>query len=680
MKHGLSLRLALGNIRKNYRFFIPRILTETGLVACFYIIFTLACDGRLSEIKGGSYIPTFMLMGTVIIGLLSAVLTLYTNSFLMKQRKREFGLYSVLGMEKKDICRILFYESGFCSIVSAAAGLLFGILLYKLSSVAICKLLKSDIILGLYYITPKTLFPAGAVFLAMDTAAYFLNCISIAVMKPVELLSSRNYGEKEPKVKWIMLILGVACLGAGYGISVTVKNPLSALLLFFVAVLLVIAGTYFLFVSGSIFVLKLLKSRKNYYYKSSHMTAVSGLIYRMKQNAVGLSSVAILATGVLVMTSTTFCLYSRTEDVLEQNYPQDYYLSASYFDCDANSVDIPENVIADITQSSAEAEGLKIKDGFSQKFLETAFIHKPGCLSADIETVRNETDIAGICDIIFITEEMYEKLGGQPIGLKENEVAVCPYNINYDFSDENFSLGGNNYTVARRLTFFPIKSVQISVNRYGMVVANDGVFDSIFNFQKEAYGEYCSELQNRYCLTFENKEISAETGKNFSADVEERLKEYILSSGSSYYRLPEYDGVWEARENLYGMYGTLLFLGGLLGIVCLFATVLIIYYKQISEGYEDRNRYQIMRKIGMTDREVKNSIRTQIMLVFFLPLITAGIHIAFAFPMLTKLMEVLLLDNTFLFARWCAIVYIAFALFYALIYKVTAKTYYKIVY
>ncbi len=680
MKISLCRKMAFGNIGKNYRFFVPRILTETGLLACFYIIYTLACDDRLSSVKGGSYLPTFMWMGAVIIGLLSFILLLYTNSCLMKQRKHEFGLYSVLGMEKKHICRILLHESLACAAASVSLGLISGMVFYKLCSLAICKLLKAEIVAGFYFISPRTVIPAGAIFIGIDIFTYIVNCISIGRLKPVELLSSKSASEKEPKVKWLLLVLGVLTLGAGYYISLTVKDPLDAILLFFAAVLLVIAGTYFLFTSGSIFVLKFLKRKDGYYYKPGRMTAVSGLLYRMKQNAVGLASVAILATGVLVMISTTFCLYSRTETILDRNYPEDLYVPTVYYDDHGFPADIPDSFICDTVDICASRYDLDVKNTVLQKYFEVSFIHRNGKLISERDFSIPENDYADLCNITFITEEMYVSLGGSPLGLRKNEVAVCPYNINASFGDSTFELFGNTYRVTETLTHFPIHSVLISVNCFGMVVADDDVFDDIYNGQKAAYGDNASLLQRSFCISFTDRSKTLKVGDAFLTDLRRELFEYMRENsegGFSYYDLKSY---WETRDNLYGMYGTLLFLGILLGIVCLFATVLIIYYKQISEGYEDRQRYQIMQKIGMTDREVKKTIRSQIMLVFFLPLVTAGIHIAFAYPILTKLLEVLLLDDKWLFAKWCVIVYIAFALVYVLIYKLTAKTYYKIVY
>lgn len=681
MKSGLCRKLAIENVRKNYRFFIPRILTETGLLACFYIIFTLACDSRLERVKGGSYLPTFMLIGVAVISILSVILMLYTNSFLMKQRKREFGLYNVLGMEKKHVCRVLFHESLVCCLVSVAAGLLLGIVFYKLASLAICKLLKAEILIGFYFITPKTIVPSGLIFVAIDAVTYLVNCISIGRMKPVEMINAVSAGEKEPKTKWVLLILGVLTLGGGYYIAVTTKNPLEALLLFFVAVLLVMAGTYLLFTAGSVFVLKALKKNEKFYYRPGRFTAVSGLLYRMKQNAVGLASVALLATGVLVMISSTFCLYSRTEGVITTNYPDDFYYPTEYYHM-ADSEIIPDDVIAGAVKDAAERAGLEIKRESSEKFLQVSFSHKPGAFVTNrpFIDVEDTAGLSDLCTVTFITEETFINLGGDPLGLEKGEVAVCSYNMRKKFGDEKFTLCESEYRVAKELTFFPIKMDVVLGYAFGIVVADDEVLDVILADQKEAYRESASAMQYRYAVSFTDRDAAAEKGDAFAADVDAVIEAYIGSQGFESFGMSGYDAFWDTREELYGMYGSLLFLGILLGLVCLFATVLIIYYKQISEGYDDRQRYQIMRKIGMTEEEVKKTVRIQSMLVFFLPLVTAGIHVAFAFPILTKLMSVLFMNNAASFVKWCVIVYAAFAVVYVLIYKLTAKTYYKIVY
>lgn len=680
MKSGLCLKIAVGNIKKNYRFFIPRILAETGLLACFYIIFTLAMDGRLAEVKGGEYIPTFMWMGSVVIALLSVILMLYINSFLMKQRKREFGLYNVLGMEKRHIGSVLFYESFFSSAISIILGLAAGVLFYKLSSLLICKLLAADIVIGFYFITPKTLIPAALAFALIDILTYLINRISISRMKPVELLVSNRLGEKEPKVKWLLLIVGILALGGGYYIALTTESPLEALYLFFAAVILVIIGTYCLFITGSIFVLKLLKKKEHYYYNKKHMASVSGLLYRMKQNAVGLASIAILATGVLVMLSTTVCLYSQMENTLKTTYSYHYYVSAEYYDENNIRNAISSDVVKSIVEEAAEKHHLEIKQIDTQDFLDVSYLYRDGELISDLSGAKAAGNLSELCTVTFITEETYKNLGGDALNLKKNEAAVCTLSFADSFTDNSFILNGKRYEIAKSLSTFPVKSAMVSANCYGIVVAEQSVLETIYQAQKEAYGVYASEYQSRICVNFTDEDKAFESGYDFSEEVFTSLRNYMAEQAENVVYFGRTDSIWQAREAIYGMYGTLLFLGILLGMVCLFATVLIIYYKQVSEGYEDRNRFQIMQKIGMCSKEAKKTIRSQILMVFFLPLIVAGVHIAFAYPILTKLLKILLLTNRWLLLKWILITYVVFALVYAMIYSLTAKTYYKIVY
>ncbi|MBQ5544812.1 MAG: ABC transporter permease, partial [Clostridia bacterium] len=377
MKQGITgfyPRLAWNNLIKNSRFFLPRIATEAGLTACFYILFTLAMDDRMQHVRGGEYLSAFMWMGAAILGLLSAVLMVYINSFLMKQRKREFGVYNVLGMAKRHVGRVLFFENLLSSVLSVIGGLCTGMIFYKLCSLLICRLLQTDAVAGFYYVTPETVIPTALIFLLLDFGIFLLNRVSIALMKPVELLQSRSAGEKEPKIRWVMLGLGVLTLGSGYAIALLTKSPLEALAVFFLAVLLVIAGTYFLFVAGSIFVLKALKKNETFYYRPRNMTAVAGLLYRMKQNAVGLASIAILATGVLVMISTTVTLYAGYEGVLNKNYPQDLYFEAVFSKEDGTSQSLSPEELERMMRGTADKNGVEIKAIEQNEYLYAAYL------------------------------------------------------------------------------------------------------------------------------------------------------------------------------------------------------------------------------------------------------------------------------------------------------------------
>ena len=676
-------KMAARNIKNNYRFFVPRVLTEAGLQACFYIIYTLARDNRMHTVKGGAYLPFFMGIGVIVIGLLSVILLLYTNSFLMKQRRREFGLYNVLGMEKRHVAKVLFRESAASSLLGVGLGLLLGMLFYKLCSLLICRLLGVPSILGFYYISLETVLPSALGFLLTDLLIYLLNCVTLARMKPVELFASAHTGEKEPKVRWLMLLIGVVCLGLGYYFAVSTHSPLEALLLFFAAVILVVIGTYFLFVTGTTFVLQRLKRRESYYYHKKHMTAVSGLLYRMKQNAVGLASICILATGVLVMVSTTVSLYAGTEETLTNNYPQELYLSAAYETPEGEIKLVPSDALTQIIQDAARKNGVEIQEITRQQYLEVPYAFENGVCITD----RDVGSFTNVANFDFITAAAYRDLTGQELNLKENEIALCMISVANAsiFHGDALSIGGTAYRVAENLALFPLNtSVVTAFDRYGVVVADENVLSAIDRDQREAYGKNCSEFTDKLCVKFADRTAACEAGGGISRDIKDGVLTSIHAQPEMREDAPLHlrfllDTLWEATENIYGMYGSFLFLGILLGLVCLFATALIIYYKQISEGYEDRQRYQIMEKIGMSQQEVKGSIKSQVLLVFFLPLAVAGVHVCFAFPMLTKLLQMLLLSKISLFVLCTVITFLAFLLVYVVIYSLTAKTYYKIV-
>ena len=686
MKKGFYLKIAFENIRKNTQLYVPRILAEAGLLGCFYIMITILHDDRLADSLGGSYLQMFMSFGSFVIGLLSFILILYVNSFLMKRRKSEYGLYNVLGMEKRHVIRVLFAESVIASLASAAAGIMFGILFYKASSVLICRLMHSGIVPGFYYLNEGTIIFPAFVFMFLDMVAFLIGSLSIIFMKPVDMLAGKHLGEKEPRVRWILLIVGIVTLGTGYYISLTTKSPLQALLLFFLAVLLVIIGTYCLFVAGTTFVLKCLKKSKKYYYQKNHMPAVAGLLFRMKQNAVGLASIAILATGVLVMISTTVSLYSGVQDTMNSNYPKQVYLSA--FSEDGELVNhVSFDILSDIVYKAAENNGLEITDMEKTNMLTVSYLSRDDALLTKPEAEElGSWDMEELTSAIFITEDTYERLKGQTLvttdardlGLEKDEIAfsrIMSTVSNIAEVPETLTIAGKTYKVKENILYFPISATYGNiVDLIGIVVADEEVMDDIYRAQKESYGEYASEYASRLGLDFSDKNVSAETGDGFTNDVKTMLDEQF-PDGINFM----IDSKWESLHNVLDMYGTFLFLGILLGFVCLFSTILIIYYKQISEGYEDRSRFQIMEKIGMEEREVKRTIGSQLILQFFLPLVTSAIHTMMAFPILLKLLKILMLTNTSLFVTCTLITLLVFGVVYVTVYMLTARTYYRIV-
>jgi putative ABC transport system permease protein len=684
MKHGFYSRIAKENIQKNRRLYIPRILAEAGLLGCFYILLTLAMDARLSEALGGAYLSAFMSFGAVVIGLLSFILILYVNSFLMKRRKSEYGLYNVLGMEKRHVVKLLFTESLITSLLSIALGLLLGVLFYKASSLLICRLMRSGIVAGFYYLNAVTLLIPAGIFLALDLFAFLINSITILRMKPVELMAGKHAGEKEPRIRWLLLIIGLLTLGSGYAYALTVKSPLAALVGFFAAVILVIIGTYCLFVTGTTFVLKCLKRNKGYYYNCRHMPAVAGLLFRMKQNAVGLASIAILATGVLVMISTTVSLYSGVQDTVNTNYPQQLYLSANQTE-DDTVTSIPSSSLTEIVESAAEEYGLQIEHIEAEKMLTVSFLTRGDALLTKTE-VTGGWSPEELTGAIFITENTYTQLKGQTyfttdarhLDLGKDEIAFCRIMStvrNLGEAPETLTIHGKEYRVKEMISYFPVSiNMGTLVDVVGIVVADEDALEEIYLAQKAAYGAYASEYMDRIGVIFADEEAVSAVAAAFTRTVIDKLR--ASYPGALSYSL---DTKWEALHNVLDMYGTFLFLGILLGLVCLFSTILIIYYKQISEGYEDRERFQIMEKIGMEAQEVKKAIGSQMALQFFLPLATAAVHTAAAFPILLKLLKILMLTNTQLFVSCTLITLAVFALVYTAVYLLTARTYYNIV-
>lgn len=679
MTHKYYVKMAITNLRKNSRLYLPQILTGAGLTAMFYILVTLAVDERLRSVRGGRYLPDIMPLGTIVVGILSVILIFYTNSFLMKQRKREFGLYTVLGLEKRHVGRILFWESAISSLLSVLTGLLLGILLYKLCALLICRILLVESVLGFYHVSLTSIVPTVLFFLAVYLVAFVFNRIQLARLNPVELLQSTHTGEKEPKIKWLLLIIGILSLGAGYFLAVTTDNPLAAMNLFFLAALLVILGTYCLFVTGSIALLKLLKNRKSFYYHPRHMISVSGLMYRMKQNAMGLASISILATMVLVMISTTVSMYAGVEETLIRQYPHDFYISAGYETETEAHKEIPLDNLSKIMHQAAEASNLEISGEFQQRYFSCAFNRKKGNIFG---TNRSE-NISEIVECFFVTAEEYQQLTGMKIELSKDQMAIFSADTGSQAftAGDTLSIGEKTYTCTESLSSFPINMTAYSlVNCYGMVVSDEDTFTEILNLQKEEYGSAASDAAHHLVLDFADEKAMAESYDQFVEDFGKGIRAYIDAQPDSTGGYgTSVDSLWDTIDYLYGMYGTLLFLGLLLTLVFLFATALIIYYKQISEGYEDRERFQIMQKVGMSSDEVRGTIRSQILLVFFLPLLVAALHMAFAFPMLTKLLKILFLSDQMLFF-WCTAASLGvLAVIYVVIYSMTARVYYRIV-
>lgn len=657
-------KLAAGNIKKNGKTYIPYIFTSILTVAMFYIIRSLSLNEGISSLVGADSIAVTLSLGSWIVGIFAVVFLFYTNSFLMKQRKKELGLYSILGMEKKHIAKVIGLETVYIVIISFALGLGLGILLDKAMYLIILRIMDADAALG-FYVSKRAALSAVALFSAIFLLIYLNSLRQIHFSKPIELLRSRSCGEKEPKAKWIIALLGLACLGGGYYLSVTTQNPVSAIMLFFLAVVLVIIGTYLVFTAGSIVFLKLLRKNKRYYYKTRHFISVSGMIYRMKQNAVGLANICILSTMVLVMISSTVSMQIGMEDIINHRYPFDIMI---YTDADENNR-TEETAIKEIDKS-----GLTIKKQISYRYVNFSALRNGSVFEVREVDESDLEDFNNLNSLFIIPLADYNELTESEKTLEDDEVFVYS-NSRDKYEEKTLTVFDSTFRVKSLISDFPgdgIMSAYITSSHFVIVKDMDIVTD-IFEKQKSIYKDNASEI--KLCIGADISGNEAEQTELVD-NIRNALSDYNSGEISYSYMV---DGKAGSEKSFSAVYGGLLFLGIFLGSLFTMATILIIYYKQISEGYEDKERFEIMQKVGMTGAEVKQAIHSQILTVFFLPLITAGIHVVFAFPIISKILFLLNLYNTRLYIVCTAGCFAVFALMYALIYSLTAKVYYKIV-
>lgn len=659
MRNGLLFpKLALQNIKKNGKFYIPYILTCICTVAGFYIMCAISNNDGLRDMPGYTALTTIMYLGCGIIGIFSFIFLFYTNSFLMKRRKKELGLYNILGMEKKHIAKILFCETLFIGVIGIVLGIGFGILFDKLLTMLLCNLLSYEVPIQ-FSVSYTGMIASVILFGAVFILNLIFNLLKIHLSKPIELLQSGSTGEKEPKTKWILTILGIVCLGIGYYISVTTEHPLEALSWFFAAVLLVVIGTYCLFIACSIALLKLLRKNKKFYYKTKHFISVSGMLYRMKQNAVGLANICILSTMVLVMVSTTVSLYAGIEDAMRAQYPADIEYEAFYTETELDTDAIYKNIYETAEEQHREVANLRCYD-----YLSFAVGRNENTLSTDNNNYYG-FEATVLC---FITADTYKTITGEDAVLSPDETLV--YTREQPLSSP-FTLMGKTYKIKEQLKEFPQFSnfsAMLMPVQY-IVVADSGILNNIYKDEEAAYGE---RANSKCCEIYFDINGTAEETRQFMNALSEKETPGNYESLTLNCRQ-------ENEDEVYSLYGGFLFLGLFLGVLFMMATVLIIYYKQISEGYEDKERYEIMQKVGLSRHEVKSSINSQILMVFFLPILVAVIHVAFCFKLMTRLLSLMYLTNVWLFFITTVITVLAFILIYSLVFYLTSKVYYKIV-
>lgn len=613
---------------------------------------------------GAKDLGLILRLGIGVIGIFAVIFLFYTNSFIIKRRKKELGIYNILGMEKRHIAKILSKEAFFTAIIAIGGGLVTGVLFHKLACMLLYRMIGFNGGITFSF-SKKGVMITAILFAIVYLLTYIYDLFQVQLANPIELLQSGNKGEREPKTKAIMAVLGVLCLGTGYFIAITTKNPIKALTLFFVAVILVIIGTYLLFTAGSIALLKILRRNKGYYYQTKHFTSVSGMIYRMKQNAVGLANICILSTMVLVAVSTTVSLYVGVEDIMKERYPNEINIRA-YYDTGAPS----EDSIAPIVEKSVKESGRKIRHEEDYLELYFAAIKDQGQYSLDKEKVKTAGDrVSGF--VVLTREDCKKKYNEEIPELAENEVAL--FTIKKTDMD-TLVLENRSYHVKEIKQFQnteDFETIADIMDEYYYVIVNDVQdMERLWQLQKDIYQENSSSISRQVRLDIDgDSEQKKECFENIKTALgPEQAKARILI-----------DSRQSSLDEFYQIYGGFLFLGLFLGILFLMITVLIIFYKQISEGYDDKERFSIMEKVGMSNDEVKATIRSQVRTVFFLPILMAAIHVGMAFPMIKRLLSLFGLSNTALFAGCMAGTILVFVLIYLLVFLKTSKTYYKIV-
>lgn len=688
-KSSLYFKLAFQNIKNNRKFYIPYLIAGMFTSMMCYILLYLRNDDKLNSNYGGSVLAvlrSFLNIGIVITVLFSIIVVFYTNSFLMKRRKRELGLYNILGMQKGNLAWIQVAETAGIAVASVLGGVVFGVIFAKLTLLLLCKITGLTAPFG-FHVDFSAIAMTVLIFAAIYMLVLIYNVAQVGKTKPIDLLRSEKMGQKPPKAKWIITIIGILSLGTGYTMSLVSEDVMTAISFFLVAVILVIIGTYCLFTSGSITILKAMQKNKRYYYKTAHFTGVSGMIYRMKANAVGLANICILSTMVLVTVSATVTLNVGVEDSINSHYPYD--VSFSVGRCTGDEQYLTEDEIKSVSDrliksanDFAAEKNLKITDVRNYDELEFTSFRKDDDLSAE---TPNSTlpDSSSAVYTRIVTIDDYNRLTGSNIALKSGEVLM-------QSSEKapilDFTMFSKRFTVKEQIDNHPCNSDIYTIAlpaRLYVMTKDDMLF--MQQGQKDVY-DMQSSIMNYTVMNINSSDRNIQLGlydtvKNeFNlalADINEQRVKDGSEDGLSFMS-DSYCKATQA-ENQYALYGGFLFLGIFFGLLFTMAAVMIIYYKQLSEGYDDKDRFAIMQKVGMSSKEVKKTIHSQVLTVFFLPLCVAVIHLCVAFKIIKMMLFALQLTNTALYIACMAVTVLIFAVIYSIVYAVTARSYYKIV-
>lgn len=675
MKKFFYPRLAFDGIRKNKRLYLPYILTQIGMIMMYYIVIFLRYGESLKGTFGEGTVSIVLMLGGWVIAIFACIFLFYTNSFLIRRRKKEFGLYNILGMDKKNISILLFWESLITSAISLFCGLVLGVALSKLAELGLVKAIGGTDISYVFRVSPTAILLTVGVFAVIFLLLFINSVRQIMGASAVTLIRSENLGEKPPKANPLLGIIGAALLIGAYITAVVITEPLSAILVFFIAVIMVIIGTYLLMIFGSVLLCRFLQKRKNYYYKPNHFISVSSMTYRMKRNGAGLASVCVLATMVLVMISSTTCLLFGTEDSVNTRYPRDIVLSTGFDTIDGLDDSNLEKVAAGVDSLAASHKANASNFASYRSVVTVGTISDGGKLVAGGTGVTiGSNSNAYICfDVVPI--EDYNAVMGTNETLEPDEVIVYSYRMKYKY--DTVTLGdGKTYKVKKIADSFLVdgdSAVNIASSIYIFV---PDFKSAATDFAKPENHNGVRTVNYKYFRFFDT-ELDTAGERALCNDYIDATKPAMSSYGNMMTFSIDSGNV--GRDDYYSAFGSLFYLGVMLSIVFIFAAVLIIYYKQVSEGYEDQSRFEIMQKVGMTKKEIRKSINSQLLTVFFLPLAGAGLHMIFASIIIRRILLTFNFNNPVLFAVTTLVCFVVFALFYTLIYRVTSNAYYKIV-
>ena len=634
--------LALEGIKKNKQLYLPYIISSVCIIAITYIVSYFCYSKTIISSVGGEVISSIMLLGYMVMALFSLIFIFYTHSFLFKRRKKEFGLYNVLGLAKKDICKIVFLDNIYVDIITIVLGLGVGILFSKFAELAYFKIVAKPYSI-VFNLPTLSLMMTLICFLGIYFLILVSSIISVYKNDTIAFLKADSSGEKAPRANFLLALVGLIILGFAYYLAISIDDPVQALLTFFFAVILVIVATYLLFIAGSVTLCKILAHNKKYYYKLNHFISVSSMSFRMKRNGSGLASICILATMVLVMLSSTSSLYFGAKSSNKKLFPYEYSINYNY-----DTYDELINANETIT-SFVESKDFKIKEKIEYHNIN---FYSP----LEGNRVIEDSKTLDYANISFIDVDEYNKIYGTDYVLKDDECLLYEYIGEYKY--DSIVVGDNTYKVIDRPSKMPTDYVTVisATNNYFFVVSD-----------LEPISNYLNGIcKNTYIIQFDvyNDSLSL-----YNSIAEEYISDTPYFFESSLNSLSEF----------YNLYGSLFYLGISLSIAFVIATVCIMYYKQVVEGYEDQKRFAIMKKLGLDDRQIRKSINSQLLTVFFLPLVGALSHLLFAHPMIEKLLSLFLISDIRLFFITSIICFVSFSIAYFVIYKLTSNVYYKIV-